>query len=100
MSAYERSAELASGFGLVLAFYHRDPAYALGLATLSAYTKRAIPGVRVHLVPISQHDDVRAVAMRVRELAPDLIGIRRCRRPGAPGYPPAHDEERPAGVPI
>jgi radical SAM superfamily enzyme YgiQ (UPF0313 family) len=75
MSASERAADLPSGFGIVLAFYHREPAYALGLATLSAYAKRAIPGIRVHLVPIWQHDDVATVAARVRGLAPDLIGI-------------------------
>jgi radical SAM superfamily enzyme YgiQ (UPF0313 family) len=64
-----------SSFGLVLTFYQRDPAYALGLAAISAYAKRAHPDVRVHLVPIFRGDDVEKIVDLVSALAPDLVGV-------------------------
>ncbi len=36
----------------MLTFYQRDPVYSLGLASLSAYARREIGDLRVHLVPI------------------------------------------------
>src|SRR6266478_2576592 len=64
-----------ASFGLVLTFYQRDPAYALGLAAISAHAKHVHPGVRVHLVPIMRDDPVAQVVDEVGALAPDLIGV-------------------------
>ena len=64
-----------ASFGLVLTFYQRDPAYALGLAAISAHAKRVHPDVRVHLVPIMRDDPVAQVVDEVGALAPDLIGV-------------------------
>ncbi|MBI3767173.1 MAG: B12-binding domain-containing radical SAM protein [Deltaproteobacteria bacterium] len=73
-SAAVRSASRLS-FGLVLTFYQRDPAYALGLAAISAHAKRVHPDVRVHLVPIFRDDDVEKIVRLVDELEPDLLGV-------------------------
>lgn len=62
-------------FGLVLTFYQRDPAYALGLASLSAYAKRELADLRVHLVPIFRDDPVEKTVALIRELTPDLIAV-------------------------
>jgi len=62
-------------FSLVLAFYQRDPAYSLGLASISAYAKREIQNVRVSLVPILRGDDAERVARIVADLQPDLLGV-------------------------
>jgi len=64
-----------AGFGLVLLFYQRDPAYALGLASLSAYVKREVGDVRVHLVPIFPHDDPSETVRLTRALEPDLLAV-------------------------
>lgn len=74
VSGRERSARRPS-FGLVLVFYQRDPAYALGLATISAYAKQQHPNLRVNLVAIMPHDTVERIAHIVGELDPDLIGV-------------------------
>lgn len=65
----------AGRFGLVFAFYQRDPAYALGLASLSAYARREIGDIRVHLVPIQREDPVDLVVRQVIALEPDLVAI-------------------------
>ena len=64
-----------ASFGLVLTFYQRDPAYALGLAAISAHAKHVHPDVRVHLVPIMRDDPVAQVVDEVGALAPNLIGV-------------------------
>lgn len=64
-----------SKFGLVLTFYQRDPAYALGLATISGYAKQALRDVRVHLVPIFRGDSVEKIVDLVSALEPDLVGV-------------------------
>ncbi len=61
-------------FRLLLTFYQRDLAYSLGLASLSAYAKRAFPDLRVHLVPIFREDSCERIAGIVRAIEPDLIG--------------------------
>ncbi len=67
--------EERSSFGLVLTFYQRDPAYALGLAAISAHAKRTDADLRVHLVPIFRGDPVAQVVREIGALAPDLIGV-------------------------
>jgi radical SAM superfamily enzyme YgiQ (UPF0313 family) len=62
-------------FGLVLLFYQRDPVYALGIAALSAFVRRAIGDVRVHLVPVTKGQSEREIARIVRSLEPHLIGV-------------------------
>jgi anaerobic magnesium-protoporphyrin IX monomethyl ester cyclase len=64
-----------SPFGLVLTFYQRDPAYALGLASLSAYAKRELADLRVHLVPIFRDDPLEKIAALVAELSPGLVAM-------------------------
>lgn len=71
-----RRPDLGPGrFGLVLAFYQRDPAYSLGLASLAAYARREIGDLRVHLVPIHRDDPVETVVRQVAELEPDLLAV-------------------------
>jgi anaerobic magnesium-protoporphyrin IX monomethyl ester cyclase len=62
-------------FDVVFAYYQRDPAYSLGLASLSAYAKRELPEVRVHLIPIFRDDPVAKIVDLVRALDPALIAV-------------------------
>ena len=61
-------------FRLLLLFYQRDAAYSLGLASLSAYAKRAFADLHVHLVPIFREDGCERITDIVAALQPDLIG--------------------------
>lgn len=62
-------------FDVVFAYYQRDPAYSLGLASISAYLKRSDPDVRVHLVPIYRDDAVEKIVDLVRKVAPKLLAV-------------------------
>lgn len=62
-------------FGLVLTFYQRDPAYALGLASLSAYARRELSDLRVHLVPIFRDDPVEKITGLIQALRPGLVAM-------------------------
>lgn len=62
-------------FSLVLVFYHRDPAYSLGLASIAAFARREIGDIRIHLVPIQQGAAVGEIVRIVRSRHPDLIGV-------------------------
>jgi anaerobic magnesium-protoporphyrin IX monomethyl ester cyclase len=65
----------SESFDVVFTYYQRDPAYSLGLASLSAYAKREIPEVRVHLVPIFRDDSVEKIVGLVSHLDPALIAV-------------------------
>jgi radical SAM superfamily enzyme YgiQ (UPF0313 family) len=71
----QHTTRASARFGLVLTFYQRDPAYALGLASLSAYARREIAGLRVHLVPIFRDDPVEKTVALIAELEPDLVAM-------------------------
>jgi len=77
----------AAPFHLVLTFYQRDPAYALGLACISAYVKRELAGVRVHLVPLFKGDDVARWVDEVLALAPDLVAVSAMHPTWLPAHP-------------
>lgn len=67
---------LAAGtFDVVFTYYQRDPAYSLGLASLSAYAKREIPDVRIHLIPIFRDDSVAKIVDLVSRLDSVLIAV-------------------------
>ena len=62
-------------FHLVLTYYQREPAYSLGLACISAYVKRELDGVSVHLVPLFRGDEPDEYVRHVTALEPHLIAI-------------------------
>ena len=62
-------------FHLVLTYWQREPAYALGLACISAYLKRELDDVSVHLVPLFRGDDPDEYVHHVVALDPHLIAI-------------------------
>jgi anaerobic magnesium-protoporphyrin IX monomethyl ester cyclase len=65
----------ADSFGILFAFYQREPVYSLGLAALSAYAKAAVPDVRTHLLPVFPHDAVAETVRIARALRPELIAV-------------------------
>lgn len=62
-------------FHLVLTYYQRDPAYSLGLACISAYVKRELDDVSVHMVPLFKGDDPDEYVRHVTALEPHLIAV-------------------------
>lgn len=71
----ERAAGSPTTFDVVFTYYQRDPAYSLGLASISAYLKHADPDVRVHLVPIYREDSVEKIVELVARVRPKLIAV-------------------------
>jgi len=62
-------------FHLALGFFYWTPSYVLALASLSAYAKARVPGLRVTLVPIQAESSPSDFVCEVLDLDPDLLGI-------------------------
>lgn len=71
----ERRKPEPAAFRIVFTYYQRDPAYSLGLASISAYLKKEDPNVRVHLIPIFRGDSVEKIVELTADIGPSLIAV-------------------------